>query len=173
MDNGIFTPTKELLIPVLTKVFLPLFLVMFGILLFFLYLYYRKKQKFLQANIEEVDRMSGTEFELFCKSLLEELGFEVDMTPSTGDYGVDLIARKDGKSTAVQCKRWNKKVGVKAIQEVIAGKQYYNTDEASIITNNYFTKNAIQLAKKTGVELIDRDLLVDLIIEVKKRKTAN
>ncbi len=45
-------------------------------------------------------------------------GYNVKLTPRTGDYGVDLHMTKDGRSTVVQAKCWKGKVGVKAVQEV-------------------------------------------------------
>ena len=74
-------------------------------------------------------------------------------TPTTGDQGVDLITEKDGIRCAIQCKFYSKPVGNKAIQEVIAGRGFYNCDTAMVVTNNSFTKSAKQLAKNSNVQL--------------------
>ena len=68
-----------------------------------------------------------------------------------------------GIKTVVQVKQYSSKVGNKAVQEIIAGKAFYNADEAIVMTNNYFTESAIELAENTGVILFDRDKLIDFL----------
>ena len=47
-----------------------------------------------QAAFEDMD---GHEFEYFCADLLEQRGFvEVEVTRGSGDYGIDILAEKDG-----------------------------------------------------------------------------
>jgi len=41
-----------------------------------------------------------------------------------------------------------------------------------IITNNYFTKNAKELAKKLNIKLIDKDELAKIIIKAKEVKNG-
>lgn len=52
----------------------------------------------------------------------------VGVTPPTGDFGVDILAEKNGISYAIQCKKYSGKVGVDAVQQVLAGKGYYQCD---------------------------------------------
>jgi restriction system protein len=66
-----------------------------------------------------IDAMTGTEFEDYVAARLQRAGWRVQFTPASGDYGVDLIGDKDGKSVAVQCKRLGKPVGVAAVQQVV------------------------------------------------------
>ena len=47
------------------------------------------------------------------------------------------------------------KVGNSAVQEAVAGKSYYDCDEAMVITNSVFYPGAIVLAKANDVTLID------------------
>ena len=44
------------------------------------------------AAYENINSLTGVEFELVCKRLLENMGFEVETTKTTGDGGIDLIA---------------------------------------------------------------------------------
>ena len=70
----------------------------------------------------ELDAMEGHDFEYFCADLLEDHGFKsVEVTRGSGDYGVDVLAEKEGVTYAVQCKRYDGPVGVKAVQECGAG----------------------------------------------------
>ena len=46
--------------------------------------------------------MSPTEYERYCAQVLEESGWECILTPASGDHGVDIVARKDGRVLAIQ-----------------------------------------------------------------------
>ena len=71
----------------------------------------------------DVDMMDGQEFEYYCADLLKSQGFlEVEVTRASGDYGVDILAEKDGVTYAIQCKCYTAPVGVKAVQEAYAGQ---------------------------------------------------
>ena len=125
-----------------------------------------KKQKdFMQyCKLENIDSLKGKDFEKFCVKLLEIDGYtEVKNTPISGDYGIDIIAEKDGIKYAIQCKRYEGKVGNDAIQEAIAGKEFYNCNIGIVLTNSDFTKNAKVLAKSVGIVLWNRDTLIDII----------
>jgi restriction system protein len=72
----------------------------------------------------------------------------------SGDFGADIIARGFLFSKiVVQCKNYSHPVGVRAVQEVNAARRYYGASRAAVATNNTFTKQAIELAKKCEVEL--------------------
>lgn len=111
------------------------------------------------------DDLSGEDFENYLKSLFENLNYRVELTPKSGDYGADLIITKDNIKTAVQAKRYSDLVGISAIQEVIGAISYYNAHSGIVVTNNYFTPNAIELARSADIELWDRDILIKNIIK--------
>lgn len=112
-----------------------------------------------RITLERIDQYSGIEFERFMGSLFESDGYHVEYTLASNDKGIDLIAKKNGISIGVQCKCYSSSVGISAVQEVFAGKSFYSLDKAVVITNNYFTQAAIDLAKSTGVVLWDRHIL--------------
>ena len=87
----------------------------------------------------------------------------IKRTQSSGDYGIDVLAEKDGISYAIQCKCYSKSVGNKAVQEAYSGKDFYKCMVAVVLTNNYFTKSAIETAKHNNVLLWDRNKLIELI----------
>ena len=99
--------------------------------------------------------MDGETYESYVGYKLAFFGWsEVTYTPLTGDYGADIIANdKDGRRTCIQCKRYENSVGVEAVQEVLAAKQYYNAERAIVATNSVLTSQAHNMAQKTGVEL--------------------
>ena len=73
------------------------------------------------------------------------------------DCGIGLLSQKKrGKKIVVQAKRYDKNVGIAAVQEVIGAVAYYDADGAMVVTNQYFTKNAYNLAKQNNVILWTR-----------------
>ena len=110
--------------------------------------------------------MEGHEFEYFCADLLKQKGFvDVEVTKGSGDYGVDILAEKDGITYAIQCKRYTAPVGVKAVQEAYAGRDYYDRMVGAVMTNQYFTSPAVDAAKKLKILLWDGGYMESMMDE--------
>lgn len=109
---------------------------------------------------QAVDEISGRDFEKYVERLLKERGFNTILTPGSGDFGVDIIARKDDEKIAVQVKRYKTNVSRRAVSDAVAGKEHYECNKAWVITNSYYTKDAKALASSTNCRLIDRDQLL-------------
>lgn len=123
-----------------------------------------EKSKIYADVMDVIDSLDGHEFEYFCAKLLENSEFrDVKVTQGSGDYGVDIIARYHNMIYGIQCKRYASKVGVKAVQEALSGAEYYHCDVAVVLSNGSFTPNAIEMSKKTGVRLWDRNSLLNLV----------
>ncbi len=120
-----------------------------------------------KAGLPEIDKLSGTDFEIYMEGLFNNLGYKVERVGKMADYGADLIIEKDGVRTAVQAKRWNGPVNIKAIQEINTAMAHYNASKALAVTNSRFTYNATRLARENHVELIDRQKLASLILQKK------
>lgn len=115
-------------------------------------------------SVSDCDTMEGHEFEKFCAQLFADCGYsDVTVTRGSGDQGIDILARKDGVLYGVQCKRYSNSIGNKAIQEAYSGRCYYGCDVAIVLTTNYFTDSAVDLAKRTGVLTWDRKKLEYMI----------
>ena len=114
------------------------------------------QRRFGAAKAAELDQLSGVEFEEFLAGLFRDQGYAAELTPTSGDYGADLILSKDGRRIAVQAKRYTGSVGVQAVQEALSGQAYYQCHAAWVITTGAFTTNALELAEKSGVKMIGR-----------------
>ena len=112
-----------------------------------------------RAGMTAIDGMSGVEFEGYVAARLRRAGWQVKFTPAVGDYGVDLIAEKDGHSVAVQCKRHGKSVGVAAVQQVVSGALHHGCTRSLVVSNQEFTTAARQLAYTHRCQLIGRRAL--------------
>ena len=119
-----------------------------------------RAQSDARVDMSEVDLMRGDEFERYVAGLLRKNGFSnVQLTKASGDYGVDILANKNGERFAIQCKRYARNVGVKPVQEVYSGAAMYGATSYAVITNMYFSDNGRALASRLGVQLWDRDRL--------------
>lgn len=111
------------------------------------------------VTIKKIDKYSGAEFEAFVGSLFEADGYQVEFTQASNDKGINVIAKRNGISIGIQCKRYSNAVGISSVQEAFSGKNFYSLDKALVVTNNTFTKAAKDLADSTDVVLWDRDIL--------------
>lgn len=117
-------------------------------------------------SFREYDGLEGYDFEYYCAELLKRHGFqEVEVTKGSGDYGVDILAEKDGVTYAIQCKSYTAPVGVKAVQEAYAGRDYYDRMVGAVLTNQYFTQPAVEAARKLKILLWDRGYLEGMLEE--------
>lgn len=128
-----------------------------------IYLEYRERKYLKNLGFSELNSLTPLEFEKFLKVLFSSLGYKTKLTPYTGDFGADLIIYKDGYKAVVQAKKYQGKVGVKAVQEVVAARDFYGANHCIVVTTSSFTKQAVLLARKNGVELIGRKKLRHLI----------
>lgn len=140
-----------------------------GILFFGFLIYLLIKSALKWSNSfqkQEMDELDGRDFEFFCADLLKRRGFmEVEVTKGSGDYGIDILAEKEGITYGIQCKCYQEPVGVKAIQEAYAGKEYYDCMVGAVMTNQYFTAPAVEAAKKLKILLWDRGYIDHMIQE--------
>ena len=140
-----------------------LFLVCLVVAVFFITRLIRKSRIENAMNTQKYDSMTGEQFEEFCADILRGNGYQdVEVTPATGDHGIDILAKKDGVKYAIQCKRYSKPVGNKAVQEAYSGKDIYKADVAVVMSNMDFTNQAIQDAKKLNVQLWDKEKINSL-----------
>jgi len=123
-------------------------------------------------HVNELKKLNGTEFEHYLSGLFKSHGYQVEMTPVTGDYGADLILHKDQLRIAVQAKCYSGSVGVSAVQEALSGMAYYRCHSAWVVTTGTYTNNAIELATQSKIRLLGQSELGKLILQTQKQ-TSN
>lgn len=131
-----------------------------------------KYEKKLMVDIEknkfdfnDVDLLTGLEFEQFIADLFTKMGYRAVITKGSGDQGIDVIAEIEGRRIGIQTKCYGTKVSNSAVQETAAGIAYHKCDKGMVITNNYFTKSAVDLASKNDIILWNRDMLKEKFTE--------
>lgn len=127
-----------------------------------IYKYFRN-MNYINSGINKVDKMSGEEFEEFLAAHFINLGYKIEFTPTTKDFGADLIIKKDTEVIAIQAKRWSKHIGIEAVQQIVGAIKHYKANKGMVITNCFFTKSAVELANSNEITLWNRNKLIEVM----------
>lgn len=125
----------------------------------------------LQTTIEDIDQMDGLEFEKFLADLYTALGYNTELTSHT-DYGIDVIISKDNIKAGIQAKCYGegRTVGVEAVNQVCGGSGVHEIQKKIIITNRYYTRQALFSAQFHHIEMINRDGLIRLLMKYEQAR---
>lgn len=112
--------------------------------------------------------LSPEAFEEYIASLFASMGYKVELTPRSGDAGIDILLYKDDKKIAVQCKKYSKKnlVGSPDMQRFLGAIHNSNAVKGIFITTSFFTLEAERFARNNPIELLDSVKLEKLISEI-------
>lgn len=118
------------------------------------------KRLFIGLTSNFMDR-TPLEFENFIGDLFKKMGYEVDLTPCSSDYGADVIAKNQNETIAIQVKRNSvgNNVGVQEVNQVLGSMHYYKANRSIVITTSDFTKQAIKASENAPLELWGREKL--------------
>lgn len=95
--------------------------------------------------------LDGLEFEKEVGRLYKKHGYKVTVTKATGDGGVDIILKKNGKTIAVQCKNHAKPIGPNDALAFVGVLANGNYDYGIFVSSRGFTNGAIQHLKISSV----------------------
>jgi restriction system protein len=115
---------------------------------------------------------TGPDYEAYVAGILRAGDWQAQLTPRTGDHGADIIATRDGKRVAVQCKFYSSPVGNKCVQEIYSAKDFYACDAAVVVSNADYTKHARKIAASLNVALLHHDMLIQTLNDVRPEDDA-
>jgi restriction system protein len=105
------------------------------------------------------DKMTGIEFERYVARLLRSKGYSHIRLTEEYDYGIDIIAIKDGVTWGIQVKRYSGLVKADAVRQVVTALKKYHCDRAMVISNSTYSNVAKVLARSNKCVLVDRSIL--------------
>jgi HJR/Mrr/RecB family endonuclease len=122
-------------------------------------------------TMDDVDRLDGFSFEVFCMLLWSKAGYLSQVTPKRGgDGGIDVFAIKGREGELLQCKSsGGADVGWDAVKEVTGGAARYQARFPGVlfrrlaVTNQRFNTGAKDQAEHNRVTLIERGQLETLL----------
>lgn len=99
--------------------------------------------------------------ELVCEHYRKQ-GYKAEITPLSGDYGIDVFATKGKEKLAIQAKMYGsstRKINRQCVMELHGAKDYFDCTKAIIATDGTFLTDAIQVAEKLNIDIIYLDSL--------------
>lgn len=106
---------------------------------------------------------TGREYEECIHSFLKANGYNSNLTKASSDQGVDVIVYLKNVTVAIQCKLYSSPVGNDAVQEVVAGANYYKCGVACVVSNAGFTPSAVALSAANNVKLLHHSELLRFV----------
>ncbi|QJD69514.1 restriction endonuclease [Xanthomonas campestris pv. badrii] len=142
----------------------------------FSYLGTRNRRRFLETRTSLESLVAGgwRQFEQLVGEAFRRQGYSVEETGLGGpDGGIDLILRKDGRRTLVQCKQWKRQqVGVSVVREMYGLLAHHQAHSVKIACIGTYTKDAERFAEGKPIELIGGEQLLDMIRAVQQHAAA-
>ena len=107
-------------------------------------------------------------FEAVCERLFAQSGFKTKSQSHGADGGVDVwmySAHAEGPVSIAQCKHFrSKEVDVKLIREFFGVMSSHKLQRGTFVTTSTFTADAQKFANENGINALDGDKLLKLII---------
>ena len=131
---------------------------------------HRKQLLETQSGLDSFRALSWKEFELLIGEAFRRQGYSVEETGLGGkDGGIDLVLRKDGKRTLVQCKQWRtRQVNVNVVREMYGLLAHHGADEVKIVALGSYTADAALFAAGKPIELIHGEALLLIVRSVQR-----
>jgi HJR/Mrr/RecB family endonuclease len=106
--------------------------------------------------------LNPTDFEDAVGDLFTDQGFEVTRTKSSGDQGVDLFLKKEGKKIVVQCKTYKKVIGPNVVRDLYGTMFANDAIEAILVAPGGFSNGTKEFCRGKPIKLIDLDDLTQM-----------
>ena len=148
----------------------PFVALIFGVLASLSFWFGKRRQALVdqQTSLESLRGVPWKDFEFLVAEAYRRQGYAVDFSLGRGaDGGVDLVLRKAGRTSLVQCKQWKVfSVGAPVIRAMFGLMTAEHADEAIIVTSGKFTAEAESFAQGKSIQLVDGPRLLQLVKRV-------
>lgn len=119
-------------------------------------------------SLDVLDRMEWKRFEDLCCAFYREKGIRAETTRLGADGGIDIRLfqgkTNPARATAiVQCKAWNKQVGVKEVRELRGVMVHEKVEKAFFMAPKGYTDEARAFAAENQTTLLDGKLFLTML----------
>lgn len=136
----------------------------------------KQRQNLLEAQsgLDTLRAMSWRDLERLVSEAYRQIGYQVDETGQGGaDGGIDLVLRRDGQVTLVQCKHWRtQRVGAPVVREQFGLLTHHRAAAVIIVTTGDFTPEAKTFAAGKPIDLIAGPELLALVQSVQRESLS-
>ena len=106
--------------------------------------------------------LDGWQFEQEVANVFRMNGYNAKVTKGSGDGGVDIILKKDGRTSIVQCKHYQSPVPPEPIRALWGCKDDFNADEVILVASSGITDMGARFVQnKPNFKVLNLD---DIII---------
>ncbi len=124
-----------------------------------------------EVGIAELLQLAPGQFEELVGEIYRAQGFKVDVTPGTGDQGIDVIASKadalNPETIAIQCKNHAAPVGRPDAQKLLGASSDPQYTKAVLVATGGFSQGCQEFAKQHGhLYLYDGEWVCERINEL-------
>jgi hypothetical protein len=99
--------------------------------------------------------LSGRRFELELADVFKREGYDVELTPSSGDHGIDIVLKRLGRTTIVQCKQTKHRIGPAVARELYGALIATKADDGILATIGGVTPGVHQFFKGKPLRVMD------------------
>ncbi len=133
--------------------------------------WHRKRLLRTQTGLDSLRSMHWGDFERVVGEAFRQRGYRVEENGLGGaDGGIDLLLKRDGRTTLVQCKQWRRqKVDVRVVREMFGLLAHHDAQHVIVVSVGDFTADAQRFAQGKPIELINGDALLALVREGQAR----
>lgn len=107
--------------------------------------------------------LSGRQFEIELKKLFEKQEYKASLTPVSGDGGIDIVLKKNGRTTIVQCKAHKRIIGPETIRALHGILVSFKADDAILASTSGFTSGVVAYAQAQGIRLVSLDDIINMV----------
>lgn len=100
--------------------------------------------------------LTPTEYEHYVADLLGTEGWEPQVSASHGDFGLDIVGERPGRTLGVQVKmygRANRAVNAQVIMQLFGAAKYQDCTDVLLVTDGRVLDSAVTVADKLGIEI--------------------
>ncbi len=109
-------------------------------------------------NVRETEyllTMNPDKFEELVCHLFEKIGYKTELTPITGDHGIDAYLYSENEKIVLQCKRVKNKVGEPVIRDLFGAMHDTKSNYAILVTTGKVSKQAHEWIKDKPIRIIE------------------
>ncbi|MCS6767491.1 MAG: restriction endonuclease [Candidatus Nitrosocaldus sp.] len=126
----------------------------------------KARERLKRLTLERLRSMGPGEFEHAIADVLRAMNYrDVRVVGGSGDLAVDITARLGRDRVVIQCKRYTGRKVTSPEMQMFIGMMVteYKAAKGIYVTTSSFTRDAMELARKHGIELWDGDTLAGMI----------
>jgi len=122
-----------------------------------------------RTDLASIRALPWDRFEHLVGEAFRRRGYRVRENAVAGaDRGIDLVLTRADETVLVQCKRWDKPIGVPIVRELLGAVTAEGASGGILVASSLFTAPARSFAQDTGIELVDGAALTRMIDELRR-----